>query len=141
MAIDKNNARNGKKPKSPEYTELVRVAHAANLPEAELMKAELEAHGIPAMLEGEGAGVLGVPDLGAGVPVLVPEEFAKKAAELIAKAEAAGPDDEDDEDEDEDNEEGDDEDDDDADEDDEEPLDDEDEDEDEDMDEDDPSEE
>ena len=104
MALDNDNARNGKEPEPSEFTELVRVAHAANLPEAELMKAELEANGIPAVLEGEGAGILGVPDLGAGVPVLVPEKFAKQATELIAAVEAARPeatdDDEDDSDED-----------------------------------------
>ena len=37
-----------------EYTELVLLVHANNLPEAELFKAELQAHGIPALLEGEG---------------------------------------------------------------------------------------
>jgi hypothetical protein len=74
-----------------EYTELVLLVHAANLPEAELFKTELAAHGIPAFLEGEGAGVAGIPDVGAGVPVLVPEEFADQAAELIAELESAKP--------------------------------------------------
>jgi hypothetical protein len=91
MALDNDDARDEKEPEPPEFTELVRVAHAANLPEAELLKAELEACGIPAVLEGEGAGIAGVPDLGAGVPVLVPEKFAKQAAELIAEVEAARP--------------------------------------------------
>ena len=75
----------------PEYTELVLLVHAANLPEAELFKTELSAHGIQAFLEGEGAGVSGIPDVGAGVPVLVPEEFADQAAELIAELESAKP--------------------------------------------------
>jgi len=75
----------------PQYTELILVAHAGNLAEAELFKTELEAHGIPAILEGEGAGVAGIPDVGAGVPILVPEEFADQAAELIAELEAAKP--------------------------------------------------
>lgn len=74
-----------------EYTELILVAHAGNLAEAELFKSELEAHGIPVILEGESAGVAGIPDVGAGVPVLVPEEFADRAAELIAELEAAKP--------------------------------------------------
>jgi hypothetical protein len=74
-----------------EYTELVLLVHAGNPAEAELFKAELEGHGIPAILEGEGAGVAGVPDVGAGVPVLVPEEFADQAAELIAELESAKP--------------------------------------------------
>jgi len=74
-----------------EYTEFILVAHAANPAEAELIKMELKAHGIMAILEGEGAGVAGIPDVGAGVPVLVPEEFADQAAELIAELEAAKP--------------------------------------------------
>ena len=74
-----------------EYTELVLLVHANNLPEAELFKAALQAHGIPALLEGEGVGVAGIPDVGAGVPVLVPEEFADQAAELIAELESARP--------------------------------------------------
>ena len=74
-----------------EYTELVLLVHAANMVEAELFKTELSAHGIPAFLEGEGAGVAGIPDVGAGVPVLVPEEFADQAAELIAELESAKP--------------------------------------------------
>ncbi len=74
-----------------EYTELVLLIHANNLPEAELLKAALQAHGIPAVLEGEGAGVAGIPDVGAGVPVLVPEELADEAAELIAELESAKP--------------------------------------------------
>ena len=76
-----------------EYTELVLLVHAGNLAEAELFKAELRAHGIPAMLEGEGAGVAGIPDVGAGVPVLVPEELANQAAELIAELESTRPED------------------------------------------------
>ncbi|MBE3070591.1 MAG: DUF2007 domain-containing protein, partial [Planctomycetes bacterium] len=79
----------------PEYTELVLLVHAGNPAEAELFKAELESHGIPAILEGEGAGVAGIPDVGAGVPVLVPEEFADQAAEFIAELESAKPEDED----------------------------------------------
>jgi len=78
-----------------EYTDLVLLVHANNLPEAELFKAELEAHGIPALLEGEGAGVAGIPDVSAGVPVLVPEELANQAAELIAELESAKPEDDD----------------------------------------------
>jgi hypothetical protein len=74
-----------------EYTELVLLVHAANPAEAELFKIELGAHGIPAVIEGEGAGVAGIPDVGAGVPVLVPEEFADQAAELIAELESAKP--------------------------------------------------
>jgi hypothetical protein len=78
-------------PDEHEYTELVLLVHAANIPEAELFKTELSAHGIPAFLEGEGAGVSGIPDVGAGVPVLVPEEYADQAAELIAELESAKP--------------------------------------------------
>jgi len=74
-----------------EYTELVLLVHAANMTEAELFKTELSAHGIPVFLEGEGAGVAGIPDVGAGVPVLVPEEYADQAAELIAELESAKP--------------------------------------------------
>jgi len=74
-----------------EYTELVLLVHAGNLAEAELFKAELRAHGIPALLEGEGAGVAGIPDVGAGVPVLVPEGLANQAAELIAELESTRP--------------------------------------------------
>jgi hypothetical protein len=84
---DKEAKSVGKGPR--EYAELVLLAHAANLAEAELFKAELEAHGIPAILEGEGAPIAVTP--GAGVPVLVPEEFADQAAELIAELESAKP--------------------------------------------------
>jgi len=77
--------------KTREYTELVLLVHAANPAEAELFKTELEAHGIPAAIEGESAVVAGIPDVGAGVPVLVPEEFADQAAELIAELESAKP--------------------------------------------------
>ena len=70
-----------------DYTELVLVVHANNLAEAELYRAELEAHGIPAVLEQSGAGVAGIPDVGAGIPVLVPEELADEAAEFIAEIE------------------------------------------------------
>ena len=70
-----------------DYTELVLVVHANNLAEAELYRAELEAHGIPAVLEQGGAGVAGIPDVGAGIPVLVPEELADEAAEFIAEIE------------------------------------------------------
>ena len=75
------------RPRESEYTELVLVVHANNLAEAELYRAELEAHGIPAVLEQSGAGVAGIPDVGAGVPVLVPEELADEAAEFIAEIE------------------------------------------------------
>jgi hypothetical protein len=74
-----------------DYTELVLLVHAGTPAEAELIKTELEANGIPAIVEGEGAGVAGIPDVGAGVPVLVPEEFADQAAELIAELESAKP--------------------------------------------------
>jgi len=75
------------RPRESDYTELVLVVHANNLAEAELYRAELEAHGIPAVLEQGGAGVAGIPDVGAGVPVLVPEELADEAAEFIAEIE------------------------------------------------------
>jgi len=87
-AADKPQTDDGK---TLEYTELVLLVHASNLAEAELFKAELQAHGIPAFLEGEGAGVAGIPDVGAGVPILVPEELANQAAELIAELESARP--------------------------------------------------
>jgi hypothetical protein len=70
-----------------DYTELVLVVHANNLAEAELYRSELEAHGIPAVLEQGGASVAGIPDVGAGIPVLVPEELADEAAEFIAEIE------------------------------------------------------
>ena len=75
------------RPRESDYTELVLVVHANNLAEAELYRAELEAHGIPAVLEQGSAGVAGIPDVGAGVPVLVPEELADEAAEFIAEIE------------------------------------------------------
>jgi len=75
------------RPRESEYTELVLVVHANNLAEAELYRAELEAHGIPAVLEQSSAGVAGIPDVGAGIPVLVPEELADEAAEFIAEIE------------------------------------------------------
>jgi hypothetical protein len=75
------------RPRESDYTELVLVVHANNLAEAELYRAELEAHGIPAVLEQSGASVAGIPDVGAGIPVLVPEELADEAAEFIAEIE------------------------------------------------------
>jgi len=69
----------------------VLLVHADNMAEAELYRAELAAHGIPAVVEGEGVAVAGVPDLGAGVPVLVPETLADEAAELIAELESSRP--------------------------------------------------
>jgi hypothetical protein len=77
------------KEEGPEFVELVLVAHASTMAEAELYKMELKAHGIPAVLEGESAAVTGIPDVGAGVPVLVPEEMADEAAELIAELESS----------------------------------------------------
>jgi len=76
------------KDKGPESSDLLLVAHASDLTEAELYKTELKTHGIPAVLGGEGAAA-GVPDVGAGVPVLVPEEMADEAAELIAEMESS----------------------------------------------------
>ncbi|MGB2753869.1 MAG: hypothetical protein WBD75_07625 [Phycisphaerae bacterium] len=75
------------RPRESDYTELVLVVHANNLAEAELYRAELGAHGIPAVLEQGGAGVAGIPDVAAGIPVLVPEELADEAAEFIAEIE------------------------------------------------------
>ena len=79
------------RPAATEYTELVLLVHASNIAEGELIKTELESNGIPAILEGGGAGVAGIPDVGSGVPVLVPEEYADQAAELIAELEFARP--------------------------------------------------
>jgi len=84
----KDEKENGKGNQHKDYSELVLVVHAGNLAEAELYRAELEAHGIPAVLEQEGAGVAGIPDVGAGIPVLVPEQFADEAAEFIAEIES-----------------------------------------------------
>jgi|WetSurMetagenome_2_1015567.scaffolds.fasta_scaffold537450_1 hypothetical protein len=75
---------------TPKYSDLVLLVHAGNQAEADLYKTELEAHGIPAVLEGEGSSLAGI---GAGVPVLVPEEFADQAAEFIAELESAKPED------------------------------------------------
>ncbi|MBL7140938.1 MAG: DUF2007 domain-containing protein [Planctomycetes bacterium] len=76
-----------------DYAELVLLVHADNMAEAELYRGELAAHGIPAVVEGESAAVAGIPDLGAGVPVLVPETLADEAAELIAELESSKPED------------------------------------------------
>ena len=78
-------------PAATEYTELVLLVHASNIAEGELIKTELESNGIPAILEGEGSGVAGIPDVGTGVPILVPEEYADQAAELIAELESTKP--------------------------------------------------
>jgi hypothetical protein len=74
-----------------EYPELVLLAHATNTAEAERFRSELEAHGIPAILGGEGAAISVTPGDGAGEPILVPEEFADQAAEVIAELESAKP--------------------------------------------------
>ena len=73
-------------PRAHGNSDLVLVVHAANLTEGDLFKTELQAQGIPAVLDGEGSSLAGV---GPGVPVLVPEEFADQAAELIAELESA----------------------------------------------------
>jgi len=78
-------------PPDVEYAELVLLVHADNMAEAELYRTELAAHGIPAVVEGENAAVGAIPDLGAGVPVLVPENLADEAAELIAELESTRP--------------------------------------------------
>ncbi|MGB2998054.1 MAG: hypothetical protein WBC59_05385 [Phycisphaerae bacterium] len=66
--------------------ELVPVAHAETSAEAKLIQAELQAHGISAVVEREKTAAGPDPvEVGAGLPVLVPEEFADEAAELIAE--------------------------------------------------------
>ncbi|HUS45739.1 MAG TPA: hypothetical protein VM219_06870 [Phycisphaerae bacterium] len=84
----------GKDPSDkPEGTEgcgeLVPVAHAETSAEAKLIQAELQAHGISAVVERERTAAGPDPvEVGAGLPVLVPEEFADEAAELIAELES-----------------------------------------------------
>jgi len=91
----------------PERENLVRVAQASNPTEAEPYRAELEAHGIPAILDPKGNDPASGPRRGdpyredphrgagpglpdgrqAGVPVRVPERLTDEAAELIAELE------------------------------------------------------
>jgi hypothetical protein len=66
--------------------ELVLVAHADDLAEAERYKTELASRGIPVVLEGSAEA--GATDAAAGVPVLVPEALADEAAELMAELES-----------------------------------------------------
>ena len=73
--------------RGPEAADLVLVAHADTLAEAEAYRAALATHGIAAVLEGEGEAAE-ARDPGVGVPVLVPEERADEAAELIAELES-----------------------------------------------------
>jgi len=86
-----SDAASSARPPGADYAELVLAVHAVNMVQAELYRAELAAHGIPAVVEGESAAVGGIPDIGAGVPVLVPENLADEAAELIAELESTRP--------------------------------------------------
>ncbi|MGB2938647.1 MAG: hypothetical protein WBD05_10710 [Phycisphaerae bacterium] len=64
--------------------ELVLVAHAETSAEAKLIQAELQAHGISAVVERERTAA-GPDPVEVGLPVLVPEDLADEAAELIAE--------------------------------------------------------
>ena len=67
--------------------ELVKIYQSQGMLAAEVIRAKLEAHGIPAMLKYEALGqVLGVTVDGLGrVEVYVPAELADMAAEVIAE--------------------------------------------------------
>ena len=76
-------------PETPEETtSLVTVVHTRNMKEAKTMKAVLEAAEIPAFIGQEDVDPDGPRETEAhgGVPILVPEELAGEAAELLAEA-------------------------------------------------------
>jgi len=77
----------------PQYTEgaLVKVARAANQPEAELIEALLLEEGIPSLQRRSGG--FDVPDFLAAGPrdILVPESAAQVAREALAQPEPGAP--------------------------------------------------
>lgn len=72
------------KPSASERLQLVKVAYAANLPEAELIQGMLRQEQIPSMVRRNGA--FDLPDFIAagGRDVLVPVSQADRARELLA---------------------------------------------------------
>lgn len=73
--------------KSDKTTHLVTVARARNMKEARAMRSILESAEITAFIGSEGAALTPPGEaLGPGVPVLVPEEMAIEAEELLAEA-------------------------------------------------------
>jgi len=79
-----------------EASEFVPVAIPARLEQSELLKADLEAYEIPAILESEGE----VPDsrVAGGIPVLVPECRLEQASEIVGSIELNAIDDAEDDD-------------------------------------------
>lgn len=73
---------------APETTELVTVMQAGNMREAKTMKTILESAEIPAFVGEEESGLVDEPGSTGlqGIPVLVPEEMAAEASEILADA-------------------------------------------------------
>ncbi|MFO8013125.1 MAG: DUF2007 domain-containing protein [Phycisphaerae bacterium] len=79
----------GAAPTPPGEPDLVLLIHAEDMAEAERYRSLLEGHGIPVAIEGDGPGG---PRLAArGVPVLVAENLADAAADVIAELEFIRP--------------------------------------------------
>lgn len=75
------------KRKSSRFSNLITIHTAAGLIRAQVIKAKLEAAGIPALLDYESAGpVIGITVDGIGaVRVMVPEKHAEEARALIVE--------------------------------------------------------
>ncbi len=75
------------KRKTSRFSNLTRIHTAAGLIRAQVIKAKLEAAGIPALLDYESVGpVIGITVDGIGaVRVLVPKQHAEEARALIAE--------------------------------------------------------
>ncbi|NLX58159.1 MAG: DUF2007 domain-containing protein [Phycisphaerae bacterium] len=81
-AVPPEKPEKGKADGDGTMTELVTVVQAPNLKEAQMMKSILESAEIPAFIGDDDTSGTGLR----GVPVLVPEDLAGQAAEILADA-------------------------------------------------------
>jgi hypothetical protein len=58
---------------------------APTAPEAHVVKGFLEGRGVPCLLRADGASMYPVPVLGAGVDVLVPDDWFPVAQQMVAR--------------------------------------------------------
>ena len=86
------------------FHEFVPVLFARNLIEAEFYQTLLAEHEIPVLIEDENTESFGLPDIGRGVPVLVPDEQLAEAEDILEQREDSDDDSSDNNDDDEDDE-------------------------------------
>jgi len=79
----------------PECADFVPVAIPKTLTESQALKAELEGHEIPTLLEGEQSAQMELPQSEKGLAVLVPEHMLEAASELVMNRTMEVPDDRD----------------------------------------------